>query len=472
MVISAVKMTRSEKPGIERIPFFDMMNGRIPFLKSALICFLALIGVFTGLRPARAVPSFSQQTGEPCAACHVGAFGPQLKPFGRDFKLYGYVNGDGKATGIPPIALLSKTSFTNTKKSQPPVAGFASNNNFSQDEFSLVYAGRIVPTVGAFALVGYNEVENSLHWEEVDIRHAQEGTLFGIDSVFGVTLNNDPTVQDLWNSTPVWGFPYASSELAAKPEAATFIEGMGPEFLGVGGYAMIGDVLYAEADVYHQLGRDVLRGLGVPVAGKDRYDGFFPYWRLALKHEFDKHRQYAQLGTFGMAANVFPGGEKAAGTDQVVDIGVDANYQWFAGSHAVSAHAAVINETRDLNASRILAGTNSSDGLMTFQADISYSYDDSWIPTIQYFERRGTADPGLWRDGTGGSPDSSGYVVELAYVPFGKPGSVLPWVNGRLTLQYVDYVKFNGTSAGAADHNTLFLNLWIALAPFYEARDK
>ncbi|MEY2843118.1 MAG: hypothetical protein RI920_1155, partial [Pseudomonadota bacterium] len=31
---------------------------------------------------AHAVPSFARQTGQDCAACHVGAFGPQLTPYG------------------------------------------------------------------------------------------------------------------------------------------------------------------------------------------------------------------------------------------------------------------------------------------------------------------------------------------------------------------------------------------------------
>jgi hypothetical protein len=58
-------------------------------LRRAAAC-LALI--FPGLlyaSPARALPSFAQQTGQPCAACHVGAFGRQLKPYRREFKLYG-----------------------------------------------------------------------------------------------------------------------------------------------------------------------------------------------------------------------------------------------------------------------------------------------------------------------------------------------------------------------------------------------
>ena len=39
---------------------------------------------------AAAVPAFAVQTGQPCVACHVGGFGPQLTPYGRDFKIRGY----------------------------------------------------------------------------------------------------------------------------------------------------------------------------------------------------------------------------------------------------------------------------------------------------------------------------------------------------------------------------------------------
>jgi hypothetical protein len=37
---------------------------------------------------ARAVPSYSRQTGLPCASCHYAP--PELTPFGRTFKLEGY----------------------------------------------------------------------------------------------------------------------------------------------------------------------------------------------------------------------------------------------------------------------------------------------------------------------------------------------------------------------------------------------
>src|ERR1700692_3238147 len=37
---------------------------------------------------ARAIPSYSRQTGMPCASCHYAP--PELNAFGRQFKLEGY----------------------------------------------------------------------------------------------------------------------------------------------------------------------------------------------------------------------------------------------------------------------------------------------------------------------------------------------------------------------------------------------
>ena len=53
-------------------------------------------------RSRRPFQSFAQQTGQPCTACHIGAFGPQLTAFGRAFKIGGYTQtGGDAATPIP-----------------------------------------------------------------------------------------------------------------------------------------------------------------------------------------------------------------------------------------------------------------------------------------------------------------------------------------------------------------------------------
>src|SRR5512142_178531 len=85
-------------------------------LKVLQLSVLAAAAIATG--PAYAVPSFAIQTGQPCAACHIGAFGPQLTPYGRDFKLHGYTASDGRDHGLP-LAVTTQTSFTHTMQPQP-----------------------------------------------------------------------------------------------------------------------------------------------------------------------------------------------------------------------------------------------------------------------------------------------------------------------------------------------------------------
>src|ERR1700735_3347817 len=80
------------------------------------------------------VPSFARQTGMTCAACHT-VF-PELTPFGREFKLNGYVLDNIKQiTGIdtsarqtlainslPPISMNVEISYTHTGAPLPDSA--------------------------------------------------------------------------------------------------------------------------------------------------------------------------------------------------------------------------------------------------------------------------------------------------------------------------------------------------------------
>jgi len=108
---------------------------------------------------ARAVPSYSRQTGLSCATCHYAP--PELTPFGRKFKLEGYtfttkaVVSDDKKDHNPglqlleafPISVLFDTSFTSTKSPQPSTQN--GNFEFPQDA-SLFLAGSGVATWAVF----------------------------------------------------------------------------------------------------------------------------------------------------------------------------------------------------------------------------------------------------------------------------------------------------------------------------------
>ncbi len=418
-------------------------------------------------RAARAVPSFAEQTGQPCAACHVGAFGPQLKQFGRDFKLNGYAATDGKPHPLP-LAMTTQLSFTHTNNDQPAPAArhFDTNDNFAIDQVSFYYAGRIAKGFGGFVQVTYDGIAGQLHIDNADIRHAREGELFGEDMVYGFSLNNSPSVTDLWNSTPVWSFPYNQSPLAPTPLAATLIDGgLGQRVVGAGAYLMWNDLVYAEFDLYRGLGRDVLNATGiVPVAGTDKTTGAIPYWRLALQKDFGRH--YLEFGTYGLNANVWPGGVETGLADQFTDTALDANYQFTFNaknvtSDMVSAHATLVHEDASLLASQAINGARSSHGLNTFRADVSYSFSATITPSIQYFQTNGTNDAAYWAT-PNGSPNSSGVIAEIAYVPWGKPDSWISWGNVRFAVQYVSYFRFDGMTNNAAANNALYFSVWAA----------
>ena len=194
-----------------------MIITRIPtfYLHSFLIGVLALAAISASPN-AHAVASFARQTGAACSTCHTNSFGPNLTPFGREFKLNGYVWDSGKKDEayIPPISGMLMGSFTNTKQDQDPQpgpSGFNANNNFAFDQASLFYAGKIWDKIGAFSQLTYNGVADTLYMDNTDVRFANQVDLFDQDIVYGISANNKPTAQDLWNTTPAWGFPYVSS---------------------------------------------------------------------------------------------------------------------------------------------------------------------------------------------------------------------------------------------------------------------
>ncbi|HEX4196682.1 MAG TPA: hypothetical protein VHZ26_04500 [Caulobacteraceae bacterium] len=443
--------------------------GEIACAAAGALAFAGLIAAFSLFPPRRAeaVPSFAQQTGLPCAACHVGAFGPQLKPYARDFKLFGYVNGDGRNT-LPPIALVMLSSFNHTQAPQDlGVAHYGPNDNLTIDQINLIYGGALPGGAGTFAEVTYDGVHRAFTIDNLDIKRAINPRFGGHEAVLGLDLNNRPTVQDLWNSTPTWGFPYNASALAPTLAASTLLDGqLAQRVLGVGAYGMWDNTLYTEFTAYAPVANSTLVHLGVRTdPGADVYDGMLPYWRVALQHALgDDH--YFEVGAYGLSAQRYPGGERSAGLDRLTDVALDGTYQ-FTGSddHFVSAHATWIHEREKLDASTRLLGTNPSNHLDTVRADVSYSYKDTLTPSVQVFRTWGSHDPALY-GGPGGDPSSQGYIVELAYVPLGKPGSRIKWANARFTVQYVGYSKFDGVTRGAAGHNTLYISTRIALAPF------
>ena len=124
----------------------------------ARLALLAALGA-TFSPVAQAVPSYARQTGSECAACHIGAFGPQLTPFGQQFKIGGYTDTDGQE-GKVPLSAMVLGNYTRSAKGLPEApTRFSANDNAAIQETSLFLAGRFSDHVGAFVQTTYSGVD-------------------------------------------------------------------------------------------------------------------------------------------------------------------------------------------------------------------------------------------------------------------------------------------------------------------------
>ncbi len=437
------------------------------------VCALVFTFSLSGLAPrsAFAVPSYSGQTGAPCASCHTAAFGVSLTPFGQQFKLNGYVWGDAKASYVPVSAMVI-SSFTHTAAKQDGGAAehFAENNNTALDQVSLFYTHRISEHIGVFVQGSYDGVAQRIAWDNLDIRYANTAQVAGRNLVWGISANNNPTVQDLWNTTPAWSYPYIGSALAPTPGASPIIEGsLAQQVYGLTGYTMIDNHLYLEAGLYKTLTGTLLSKLGVGRDSASPIKGVAPYWRAAWQGQQGANRE--AVGVFGIATRQFPGNDQSAGTNRYTDFGYDATYGHTSGAQDVLVQGTVVHELQKLNATHALGGSdNLSNQLNTTRLNAQYTWQQTYAGSVGAFAIHGSPDATLYGTASG-SPNSRGYIAQLEFVPFGKAGSRLaPHLNVRTGLQFTYYTQFDGSArnydgAGrsAHDNNTLFGFLWLAL---------
>ena len=276
-------------------------------------CFGLLAAMVVALPlPALAVPSYARQTGLACEACHT--IFPQLTPFGRTFKASGYTlfntlkvqdidklaHSTLSLSDLPPISAMVMASQSLAAKANDDNSSKASTD-FPQ-QASLFYAGRISDNIGAFIQITYDDQSGSFGIDNTDIRFADVATIDGHNVIYGVSLNNNPTVQDLWNSTPAWSEPFISSPALQAPAAGAQIQGaMAGVVAGLSVYAFIDQAFYAEIGGY----RSALQGASVANNGdttNNIISGAAPYWRLAYEYDFGSNS--LEIGTSGIYAQL------------------------------------------------------------------------------------------------------------------------------------------------------------------------
>jgi hypothetical protein len=434
------------------------------FVRHALLR-LSVIGLLLALplTPAHAVPSFARQTGYTCAVCHT-VF-PQLTAFGRNFKLHGYTQIKSEQeqskrlqeNPFAPLSAMVQVSFTETAKKQPDTQN---GNLLLPQELSLFYAGRISSQLGTFIQLTYEGGDvDHFGMDNTDIRYANETKNKKL--VYGATLNNNPTVQDLWNSTPVWSFPFAGSSTAVEPLASTQLEGpLEQQVAGLGGFGMWNNKFYGEVTFYRnsQIGQPALPD----GASEDVTDGTAPYWRFTYQHQWGS--SYISAGTYGIVVDKFPNGVTGQ-TDNYTDTAVDVQYQYIREKRSITLLSTYIHEKQELDASFANGSSaNQNDTLETFKAAATYYHNRKLGGTLSYFNTWGTQDSGLYQpdpvEGSStGKPNTNGWILEFDY---------LPWLNTKFSVQYTYYNQFNGASSNydgsgrdASDNNTLYVLAWL-----------
>lgn len=430
-----------------------------------------------GIAPdAHALPSFARQTGQRCAACHVGGNWPQLTPWGRFFKLAGYAAGksfvDREGFEYVPVGVLGQAGIT--WAAQPDNAqGQAVITQNGAPEFYGVTAElgtKLSDWAGVFAEYG---VSNTFPgWKgasgPTDIRAVHFFHPGNHELLVGVDTNNDPTVQDAWNTVPGWQYPFYSSPQASGAPASPAIASLAQQTGSVGVYALFDREFYAEVSMY-RVGNDFFRFMNAGTSyqnGAAYLKGWNPYWRAYWTK--DRGPNVWMVGTFGMFANIYPNSASPAGpADSFADTGFDSQYQYLGDARKLTLRGSYIYEAQTWNGSFPLGGVSNPKGnLKTLNLSASFALRDSWTFTGGYFFSNGSNDAALYgvTDANGNllsaKPNTTGYELELDRTLT---------QNILASVQYAGFTKFNGLTSNIdglgrkpSDNNTLWISLFFA----------
>ncbi|MDT3679244.1 MAG: cytochrome C [Burkholderiaceae bacterium] len=461
--------------------------------------------------PASALPLFGRQTGQNCMACHAGGQFPELTPYGRLFKMTGYTMGQ-RTIPVAVMALGTYSRVANTSKSDDPGADFQKNGTPILASASLFLGGKLTENVGAFVQITHDSYatqspDGRFHGhsqaDNIDVRYADRFIDAKRDLIVGVSLNNNPSVADPWNTAPAW-MQYVP---VPSPTSSRFVDGTAPypgyasggNVAGVTAYAYWNRTVYAEMGGYRTAnGLASFMSAGLDEASTTKLRGLNPYWRLAWTHEWGAHN--LMIGTGGMHARIYDNPldvSDPATTHRFTDWNVDTQYQYLLDPHSVTAQlvyahsrhrypdslagqpAAFVDE-----AGNPLPDTNAVDTTNLMRMKLTYVYRARYGGSLAFFNLNGSTNTALQTSGfdpttltitsdpaaqapsarvggnLSGNPGTRGWTLEAFWMP-------LQFV--RVGAQYTLYTRFNGASdsydgfgRNARDNNTMFLYVWAA----------
>ena len=399
---------------------------------------------------AEAVPAFARQTGQNCLACHAGGQFPELTPYGRMFKLTGYTIGE-RTVPLSGMAVLT----ANKVKVNDPAAGHTQDGTLTFNTGSLFIAGKITDKAGVFAQITYENYAGDTGFsghtgaDNMDFRYADRLINNNTDLIYGVTMHNNPGVQDVWNSNPAWGYGVVPGSTGIGSAATPMLDGgLGQQVVGGGAYVYWNQTVYAELTGY-RTGNGVFSFMTQGNGTQTIIKGTNPYARLALTHAWGAHN--AMIGVTHLDVQQYQDPtDLTLGTDRYRDNSIDFQYQYLLDPHTVTATVTRIHETID----SATAGTL-SENIDSFRAKASYVYQAKYGATLSYFDVSNSVNnPGATQTGT------QGWTPEIFWTP-------LQYM--RLGVQYTLFNKVNGVSSNtdgagrkASDDNTLLFYVWGA----------
>jgi hypothetical protein len=292
--------------------------------------------------------------------------------------------------------------------------------------------------------------------------------VFGEDATFGVSLNNNPTVQDVWNTLPAWGFPFTDTGVSGSPAAAPLIDdALAQDVLGLTAYGWIDHKLYLEAGGYSSPSSGTLRFLGSDPSDPGSIHGMAPYGRIAYQTKLGGGT--FEVGASALKAALFPGRDRTSGfTDHYADVGFDSSWQTtLRSSDTISANLRYEHERGNLRASCALGlvGDGSDPDCAHYRLDewraaVRYTWQNWLGLTLSPFSISGSRNVNLFENG---SPNSNGLMGQVDYTLWPAGNSPLgPRLNARIGVQYTAYGKFDGRKSGATNNNALRVFSWIA----------
>lgn len=458
----------------------------------------ALFLLCASLDYAQALPLFSRQTGQNCVACHAGGQYPELTPYGRYFKLTAYTLG--KRTDIPVsiqfVGGAATSSNGNNGNGQVNQSG-----KLEPNYLFLNVGGKITDNFGAFSqwyyafdeqVSGNGSIPNQNQfaadiqdWRYAD-HYVGDSTDTIKDFIWGASLNNFAGSTDVWNSSPMWMYPYMGSTRNYSTYGLPYNTRLSAYTVHNPGYGVYGYVnrnFYGEVNLYQSGGSGPLSWMTYPQSNSNPNNppvylqGLNPYFRFA--YQSDEHaghnwmvgflganiNQYSSCNTVadsGSYRGVVPNCSGpvnspalSAGTVKYQDRAIDSQYQYLMDPHTVTAQLRYTKE--NISDPTGILYSNPNNKTNSFMSKVSYVYNATYGAAIGFQNITGTADSYYGTNAVTGAalnPNSTVWIPSIWYQPL---------QNMRFTYQYTAFTKYNGSGTNASANNASWFYLWLAM---------